>query len=106
MDANKTNFEIIRYNLPAYWASYLINGDGSGLYKADKVAADKFVENESIIHKEQGIYTHYRLDFVGCSDPFFSRCNDAAADWQSAGDVCTFTVQRHELINKHKGGVR
>jgi len=99
-----SNFEIIRYNLPAYWASYLINGDGSGLHKADRVAADKFVENES--RELGGEDQAYRLDFAGCSDPFFSRCNDAAADWQSAGDVCTFTVQRHELINKHKGGVR
>ena len=35
--------EIIEYTLPAYWASYLINGDSSSLSDEETAEADNFV---------------------------------------------------------------
>jgi len=37
---------LLRFNLPDYWASYLINGDASGLEDADKEACDAWFERE------------------------------------------------------------
>ncbi len=35
---------VITHDLPAYWASYLINGDDSGINFTDKVEADHFLK--------------------------------------------------------------
>lgn len=37
-----------RFMLPAYWASYLINGDDSGISPEDKSACDAFTKREEL----------------------------------------------------------
>lgn len=38
----------ITEDLPAYWASYLINNDASGIDACEKHAADTFLANEGL----------------------------------------------------------
>jgi hypothetical protein len=71
------NLEPVTYTLPAYWASYLINGDASGLEPADKAAADAFLARENLPGP------------VDCGEQYFSRHNDAGTGL--AGDVCDYT---------------
>jgi hypothetical protein len=68
----------ITCTLPAYWASYLINGDASGLEQGEQEQVDAFLAREG-------------LDFpVSCSDePSFTRYNDAHTGL--AGDVLDYT---------------
>lgn len=56
----------IEYTLPDFWASYLINGDGSGLEDNEQEEIDEFLKNEN-------------LGFcLSCSDePEFKWRNDA-----------------------------
>ena len=37
-------FETDKIDAPAYWASYLINGDASGLTDAEEAECDRWVE--------------------------------------------------------------
>lgn len=37
-----------RYELPDYWASYLFNGDSSGMDDKDQAACDAFIEREGL----------------------------------------------------------
>ncbi len=82
------SLRVVSYTLPAYWASYLINGDASGIDEADKAKCDEW-------HKTRD------LPFpVSCGDkgrdeasgetgePWFARSNDAS---DLAGDVWDFT---------------
>lgn len=39
----KTKFETEIYSLPSYWASYLINGDASGMGDDDQADCDAFL---------------------------------------------------------------
>lgn len=39
---------LIRFNLYSYWASYLFNGDSSGIDEADRQACDTFREKEDL----------------------------------------------------------
>jgi hypothetical protein len=39
---------VIEYDLPAYWASYLINGDDSGIEGKDQYEADKFLAERNL----------------------------------------------------------
>lgn len=71
--------QITKWILPAYWASYLVNGDASGLSAEDKVACDAFLAREALS----------RASFADCSEQYFSRTNDAGT---MAGDVCEFTA--------------
>lgn len=69
--------EPITYVLPAYWASYLINGDDSGISPEDKAQADSFLKRESLPVP------------VSCSDEqYFSWHNDAT---DLGGDVLEYT---------------
>lgn len=69
----------IQYTLPAYWASYLINGDASGLEDGEQATIDAFVAEEGNPH------------FTGCGDEtWFARRNDANTGL--AGDVCEYTA--------------
>lgn len=65
------------YTLPAYWASYLINGDASGIDDEEQAACDSFLES---------------IPGWICSDcgneSFFSHCNDAGT---LAGDCLEYT---------------
>lgn len=40
--------ETITLSAPACWASYLINGDASGLEPQDKIACDQWIQTEDI----------------------------------------------------------
>ncbi len=69
------------YTLPAYWASYLINGDSSGLEESEKAACDSFLERNGLS----------RTRFMDCTESFFSsRCDDEKA---LPGDRCMFTYR-------------
>lgn len=63
------------YTLPSYWASYLINGDASGLDAGEQATVDAFMAREGNPH------------FVDCGEPYFSTLNDAGV---LAGDVCEY----------------
>jgi hypothetical protein len=39
---------VVQHELPAYWASYLINGDESGIEGADQYEADKFLAERNL----------------------------------------------------------
>jgi hypothetical protein len=47
---NKTELKLylVKYDLPAYWASYLINGDASGISDDDKQAADSWLKHNDL----------------------------------------------------------
>lgn len=68
-----------RYELPAYWACALVNGDYSGTSDEDSQAIDKFLESEG-------------LKDWSCSDvserTWFARSNDAT---NLGGDVARYT---------------
>lgn len=77
--------QYVTYTLPAYWASYLINGDVSG-GREIRAAADAFM------HK------HQLPAPVSCSDEsWFAKSNDAGT---IAGDVMEFFF----LIEAKPGG--
>lgn len=64
--------------LPAYWASYLINGDASGISDDDKACCDRFIESRKLGAA------------LACSDEsWFSHTNDSGNGL--AGDVLEYT---------------
>lgn len=74
------NLEHVAYTtvvLPAYWATYLINGDASGLDDSEKAVCDMWLAR------------NHDLYFVDCSEPYFARDNEAT---HLAGDVCDYTA--------------
>ncbi len=64
------------YILPAYWASYLINGDASGLEGEDQQACDAWLARNP------------GGSCVDCGESYFSHRNDAGT---LAGDVAEYT---------------
>lgn len=69
------------YTLPAYWASYLINGDASGIEDSEQAQADAFLAKHNLPSP------------VSCSDEaWFARSNDAGT---LAGDVMEYTFLIH-----------
>ena len=67
----------ITYTLPMYWASYLVNGDASGLEDGEQEQIDTWLEGEGT------------LDFVDVGEPHFSHRNDAT---NLGGDVCDYVA--------------
>lgn len=67
----------IEYTLPAYWASYLINGDASGLEDGEQATIDAFLAREG------------NPNLVDCGESYFSHSNDAT---ELGGDVCDYTA--------------
>jgi hypothetical protein len=58
------NFETV--TAPAYWASYLVNGDASGITPEEKAHADAWREREGVLNvvscEEESRFTrHYQL---------------------------------------------
>ena len=66
------------YRLPAYWASYLINGDASGLESGERATIDAWLAREG------------GPNIVDCGDSYFSRHNESGNGM--AGDVCEYTA--------------
>jgi hypothetical protein len=64
------------YILPAYWASYLINGDASGLSDDEQAECDAWTD------------TNLGGNCVDVGEPYFAHRNDAGT---LAGDVAEFT---------------
>lgn len=82
---------IITYTLPAYWATYLINGDDSGISDEDKQQCDSFLSRERLTMP------------VSCSDEsWFSWHNDSGNNL--GGDVMEYVFlipcqDNHATIN-------
>jgi hypothetical protein len=75
-------FEVVEYTLPIYWASYLINGDASGLGDGEQEEIDEWVEREG------------NPEFVDVGEEtWFARYNDAT---NMGGDVATYTAHVYE----------
>lgn len=65
---------------PAYWASYLINGDASGLEPEEKKAADAWIER-------QGMGCPYSIE----GEDFFAWRHDAMPEIGGKGaTVCEY----------------
>lgn len=64
------------FTLPASWASYLINGDDSGISEEEASECDAFLA------KNPHLYP------AGCGDQYFKHSNAAGTP---AGDVCDYT---------------
>jgi hypothetical protein len=67
--------KVANYTLPAYWASYLINGDASGLVTSERAQADKFLVDNKLPAP------------VSCGESYLSDRNAANG---LAGDVCDY----------------
>lgn len=67
----------IEYTLPVYWASYLINGDDSGIDPADKAQADEFLK------------AHNLPSPVSVGESFFDKSCDCPA--VLAGEMADYT---------------
>ena len=76
-DASGNTYDVIIYTLPAYWASYLINGDASGLDDDEIEAVDWFLRRED------------SPLIVDVGEPYFSHRNDAT---RLGGDVCEYVA--------------
>jgi hypothetical protein len=72
--------ETAEFKLPAYWASYLINGDASGLQDGEQSTIDAWIKHEGNPH------------FVDCGEQYFSHTNEAT---NLGGDVCDFVAHYH-----------
>jgi len=73
----KPVLEKVTYTLPSYWASYLINGDSSGISDKDKAECDSFIARMELPAP------------VDCStESWFSWHNDAT---DLGGDVMEYT---------------
>ena len=96
----------VEYTLPAYWASYLINGDDSGIQAWQRKEIDEFLKREKL------------GPAVGVSEEtYFKRYNDYN---MSGGDVATYTFEkgprgknppsqtsrrRYAFFKRHAGGI-
>ncbi len=69
------------YVLPAYWASYLINGDDSGMSEQDKTDCAAFLKRENL----------KASDCIDCGPECFCAQNDATS---LGGDTCLYTFVR------------
>ena len=89
--------DVIIYRLPAYWASYLINGDATGFdyhnTPDDPNAGDRYqAEVDAWLESEGNPWV------VDCGPSHFSWRNDAN---NMGGDVCEYVahVRRREVSN-------
>ena len=64
-----------KYTLPIYWASYLVNGDDSGIDEAEKAVVDRFLADTLGHCIDAG------------EDYWFQQYNDAT---DIGGDVCEY----------------
>jgi hypothetical protein len=87
------NRTIVRYNLPSYWASYLINQDASSLSEAERQEADSCLTwIAKTEHKNDSWWTFYPECIAGYE--FFSWSND----WnETGGMVCTYVFSSGQI---------
>ncbi len=78
----------VTYTLPAYWASYLINGDDSGISPEDKAACDAFHAARGLPSPVSCGDTERNPETGETGDPWFAHSNDAGT---LAGDVWDYT---------------
>lgn len=72
---------LLTFTLPAYWASYLINGDASGMSREDLIACNDWL-NARKLRKDY---------FCDVSDEaWFAWANDATS---TGGDVLEYSYQ-------------
>jgi hypothetical protein len=71
---------------PSYWASYLINGDSSGLNAVEKLACDDWLKANRI------------FDVLDCVDAGFRWRHDAD-EFALAGDCQTYTCTIKEELD-------
>ena len=77
----KTKFETETYSLPVYWASYLINGDASGMEDEEQAECDSFLAS-----------LPYGWDCVDVSEESdFRHSNDAT---NLGGDCADYSFMR------------
>lgn len=76
-----------KYFAPAHWASFLINGDASGLETADIDAASNWLAS------------HHRCEVVDCGAAEFRHTNDAGT---LPGDCCEYTLMQVREPRKQK----
>ena len=73
---------VYTFTAPASWASFLVNGDASGMLPSDLAEAEACVRH--LVHT----YGHGNVS--DCSEPDFRWC---PGDYgHKAGDYCTFTL--------------
>ena len=73
-----SDLEVVSYTLPIYWASYLINGDASGLEDDEQAEIDAWLESEG------------NPSFVTVSEDYwFAHSNDASS---LGGDVAEYSA--------------
>ena len=78
--------ELEYYELPAYWASALINGDESGLTEEDEKPFDSFVHYMIAVHGQC-----WCVDVSDDESGNFKRWHDATEFGGLPCDVATFT---------------
>tara|TARA_Y100000593_G_scaffold72073_1_gene132378 strand:+ start:187 stop:543 length:357 start_codon:yes stop_codon:yes gene_type:complete len=82
------DFKVIEQTLPVYWASYLVNGDGSGLEDGE----DKQVAE-----------TLSRLELSDCEcvdvkDDSHFHTPDPYMNWLDAGDFATYVFHKRQKL--------
>jgi len=78
----KPKYETIEAIAPSYWASYLINGDASGMHTADEKAADAWIARYGCGSP------------VDCRDAGFRRMHDAWHECPLGTDCQTYVFLR------------
>jgi len=75
-------FRIVELTAPSYWASYLINGDASGMDDEEITACDAWIKREGLGSP------------CGCTEAGFVKWHDARFEMPYAADceVYTFLV--------------
>lgn len=70
--------QVERFTAPGAWASYLINGDASGISDADKKAATEWITSLGLGPP------------LSCEGAGFRKVHDALAFWPEAADCETY----------------
>lgn len=73
------------FSAPAYWASYLINNDASGISIEEKEACDKWLAHLSVLEP---------VKCVNCWPRGFAKYHDAWAFMPYACEVATYQFHR------------
>ena len=81
-----SGFDVVKYTLPMYWASYLINGDATGLEDGEQEQIDAWCKSEG------------NPWFVDVGEHYFARRNDAT---NLGGNVAEYTAH---LYHAKEGG--